>query len=72
MVSFIPVSLNAETRQTDRVFVHLQTLDTLVNPPLTWHLVLNKESSPGKYQLRERINRQTFTHTMQLSIQDTG
>lgn len=61
MVSFIPVSLNAETGKTDRVFEHLQTLDALVNPPLTWHLVLNKESSPGKYRLRGRINQPEFT-----------
>jgi hypothetical protein len=61
MVSFIPVSLNAEAGKADNVFAHLQTLDALVNPPLTWDLVLNKKSPPGKYQLRERINRQAFT-----------
>ena len=57
----IPLSLNAETENSDRVFTHLQVLDGLVNTPVTWQVALGNESPPNNYKPGEEIKVRNFT-----------
>ncbi len=61
MVLLIPLSLNAGTENIDRVLAHLQAIDGLVNPPVTWKVALGNESPPNNYKPGEEIKVRTFT-----------
>lgn len=53
----IPFSLKAE----EEISQHLQKLDALVNPPLTWELRQTKKKDPTNYQQGKKIDHREFT-----------